>query len=58
MNRHSVVSPELIGILSVGVALASLILFVASWDRASLRSLAACLENVEQNQAVPLERTT
>ena len=51
-------SPELIGILSVGVSLAGLILMVSSWAGTSLRSLDARLDKVEQNQAVLLERTT
>lgn len=56
MNGRSVMSPELIGILSVGVALAGLILLVASWVGESLRSLDARLDKVEQNQAVLLNR--
>ena len=54
-------SPEMIGILSVGVALAGLILSVVliggAWVVDSFRSLDARLDKVEQNQAVILERT-
>lgn len=54
-------SPELIGIVSVGVALAGLILSVVliggSWVVDSLGSLDARLDQVGQNQAVILERT-
>lgn len=61
MNAKSSMSPEMIGILSVGVALAGLILSVVliggSWAVDSFRALDARLENVEQNQAVILERT-
>ena len=58
MNSRTVMSPELVGILSVGVALAGLILLVSSWVGTSLRSLDARLDKVEQNVAVLLERTT
>ena len=61
MNVKSTMSPELIGILSVGVALAGLILSVVliggSWVIDALGSLDARLDQVEQNQAVLLERT-
>ena len=61
MNVKSTLSAELIGILSVGVALAGLILSVAliggSWVVDALDSLDARLDQVEQNQAVILERT-
>lgn len=54
-------SPELIGILSVGVALAGMILSVALWSGSyvieRLDRLDARLDKVEQNQAVLLERT-
>jgi len=54
-------SPELIGIISVGVALAGLILSVVliggSWIVDSFRAFEARLDKVEQNQAVILERT-
>ena len=54
-------SPEMVGILLVGVALASLILSVVliggSWVADSFRALDARLEKVDQNQAVILERT-
>lgn len=57
MNQKSVMSPELVGILSVGVALAGLILMVSFWVGTVLRSLDVRLDKVEQNQAVLLERT-
>ena len=61
MNVRSTMSPELIGIVSVGVALAGLILSVVliggSWVVDSLGSLDARLDQVGQNQAVILERT-
>ena len=61
MSGKSTMSPEMIGILSVGVALAGLILSVVliggSWVVDSFRSLDARLDKVEQNQAVILERT-
>ena len=61
MNVRSTMSPELIGIVSVGVALAGLILSVVliggSWVADSLGSLDARLDQVGQNQAVILERT-
>ena len=54
-------SPELIGVLSVGVALAGLILSVVliggSWVVDAFGSLDARLDQVGQNQAVVLERT-
>ena len=61
MKVESTMSPELIGILSVGVALAGLILSVVLIGGSSvidaLGSLDARLDQVEQNQAVILERT-
>ena len=61
VNVKSTMSAELIGILSVGVALAGLILSVVliggSWVVDALDSLDARLDQVEQNQAVILERT-
>ena len=54
-------SAELIGIISVGVALAGLILSIAliggSWIVDSFRAFDARWDKVEQNQAVILERT-
>ena len=54
-------SPELIGILSVGVALAglilSLVLIGGSWVIEALSALDDRLDRVEQNQAILLERT-
>ena len=54
-------SAELIGTISVGVALAGLILSIAliggSWIVDSFRAFDARLDKVEQNQAVILERT-
>ncbi len=61
MNVKYTMSPELIGVLSVGVALAGLILSVVliggSWVVDALGSLDARLDQVGQNQAVILERT-
>ena len=61
MNAKSSMSPEMIGILSVGVALAGLILSVVliggSWGVDSFRAFEARLDKVGQNQAVILERT-
>ena len=67
-ERKSVLSPELIGILSVGVPLAGLFLGATFWvtgfvdERFSyldtrIQSLDARLDKVERNQAVLLERT-
>ena len=61
MSVKSTMSHELVGILSVGVALAGLILSVVlvggSWVIDALASLDAHLDQVEQNQAVLLDRT-
>lgn len=61
MSEESSMSPELIGIISVGVALAGLILSVVlvggSWVVDSFRAFEARLDKVKQNQAVILERT-
>lgn len=60
MSEESSMSPELIGIISVGVALAGLILSVVliggSWIVDSFRAFEARLDKVKQNQAVILER--
>ena len=64
MTRHSTMSPELIGILSVGAALAGLILAVASWFGIALSRtddrfdrMDARPGKVEQSVAILLERT-
>ena len=51
MTRHSVMSPELIGIISVGVALAGMML----WTDGRIDRLDRRLGKVERNQAVLLE---
>lgn len=61
MKKHSVMSPELIGILAVGVSLAGLMLtgFLYTNNRLDSRidGLDARLRTVERNQTVLLERT-
>ena len=61
MKARSSMSPELIGILGVGVSLAGLILSVVliggSWIVDSFRAIDSRLDQLERNQAVLLERT-
>lgn len=57
MKDHAVMSPELIGILGVGVSLAGMILAGFLWMDGRINGLDSRLREVEQNQSVLLERT-
>ena len=57
MEKHSVMSSELIGILSVGAAIGTMMLAGFVWTNNQIDSLDDRLDKVEQNQAVLLDRT-
>lgn len=57
MEKHSVMSPEMIGILAVGAALGAMMLTGFIWTNNRIGSVDDRLDKVEQNQAMLLDRT-
>lgn len=57
MEKHSVMSPELVGILSIGAALGAMVLTGFIWTNNRIDRLDDRFDRIEQNQAALLDRT-